>query len=199
LTDTPKPLKNILAACKEAGNPDRVIIYGSTSKISFAGAGIAMMAASKRNVDFILSKLKYQTIGPNKLNQLRHVLFFKNMDGILQHMKKHADILKPKFDAVLEILDGELQGRGVATWGRPMGGYFISVDTMENCARAVVEMAGAAGVKLTPAGATFPYGKDPRDQNIRIAPSLPGVEEVRAALELMAICIQLVSIEKISS
>jgi DNA-binding transcriptional MocR family regulator len=196
LTDSPKSMKNILAACKAAGNPERVIIFGSTSKISFAGSGIAMMAASRKNLDFILGKLKYQTIGPNKLDQLRHVLFFENLEGILLHMKKHADILKPKFDAVLEIFDKELQGRGIATWSRPMGGYFISVDTMENCAKAVVKMAAAAGVKLTPAGATFPYGKDPRDQNIRIAPSLPGVEEVRTAMELMTICIQLASIEK---
>jgi DNA-binding transcriptional MocR family regulator len=199
LTDTPAMLKNILTACKEAGNPERVFLFGSTSKISFAGAGVAMMAASRKNIDFLLSKLKFQTIGPNKLNQLRHVHFFKDLDGLNAHMKKHAAILKPKFDAVQEVLAAELSGKNIATWSRPRGGYFVSIDTMDACARAVVEMAAAAGVKLTPAGATFPYGKDPRDRNIRIAPSFPSATDVRTAMELVAICIQLVSIDKLSS
>jgi len=199
LTDTPAVLKNILTACKEAGHPERVFLFGSTSKISFAGAGVAMMAASRKNIDFLLSKLKFQTIGPNKLNQLRHVLFFKDLDGLTTHMKKHAAILKPKFDAVQQVLEAELAGKNIATWSRPRGGYFVSIDTMDACARAVVEMAAAAGVKLTPAGATFPYGKDPRDRNIRIAPSYPSAADVRTAMELVAICIQLVSIDKLST
>jgi DNA-binding transcriptional MocR family regulator len=197
LTDSPTPLKNILTACKEAGNPERVILFGSTSKISFAGAGIAMLAASKKNIDFLLSKLKYQTIGPNKLNQLRHVLFFKDLAGMESHMKKHAAILKPKFKAVLDALDAELADKNIASWSRPQGGYFVSIDTMDHCARNVVNMAAGAGVKLTPAGATYPYGKDPRDRNIRIAPSFPSSDDVRTAMELVCICIQLVSIEKL--
>lgn len=197
LTANSASLKNILTACKAAGHPERVFIYGSTSKISFAGAGVAMLAGSRKNIDFLLSKLKNQTIGPNKLNQLRHVLFFKNQAGLAVHMQKHAAILKPKFEAVLEVLNRELGGRNVAFWSKPEGGYFISIDTLDHCAKAVVEMAAGAGVKLTPAGATFPYGKDPRDRNIRIAPSFPSVEDVRTAMEVVAICIQLMSLDKL--
>jgi DNA-binding transcriptional MocR family regulator len=197
LTESPDNLKNFLAACKKGGNPERVFIYGSTSKVSFSGGGVAMMAGSRRNIEFVLSKMQFQTIGPNKLNQLRHVLFFKDMAGINEHMKKHAVILKPKFDAVLDVLDKELAGKDIAFWSKPKGGYFISIDMMPDCAKAVVEMASAAGVKLTPAGATYPYGKDPEDLNIRIAPSFPVVEDVSTAMELVAICIQLVSIEKL--
>jgi len=197
LSDVHDPLKNMLSACKEAGNPDRVLLFGSTSKISFAGSGVAMMAGSRKNIEFILSKMQFQTIGPNKLNQLRHVLFFKDVAGIEAHMKKHAAILKPKFDAVLEVLDKELAGSAIATWSRPNGGYFISIDTLPGCARAVIKKAADAGVKLTPAGAAFPYGKDPGDTNIRIAPSFPSAADVRTAIELVAICIQLVSIEKL--
>ena len=196
-SNVPDPLKNLLAACKEAENPDRVYLFGSTSKISFAGSGVAMMAASRKNIEFILSKMQFQTIGPNKLNQLRHVLFFKDAAGIEAHMKKHAAILKPKFDAVLDVLDTELAGAGIATWSRPKGGYFISIDTLEGCAQKVIKRAAAAGVKLTPAGATFPYGRDPRDRNIRIAPSFPSAADVKTAMELVAICIQLVSVEQL--
>jgi aspartate/methionine/tyrosine aminotransferase len=199
LSNVHDPLKNILSACKEAENPDRVFLFGSTSKISFAGSGVAMMAASRRNIEFILSKMQFQTIGPNKLNQLRHVLFFKNIAGIEAHMQKHAALLKPKFDAVLDVLDKELAGSDIASWSRPNGGYFISIDMLEGCAQAVVEKAAAAGVKLTPAGATFPYGKDPQDRNIRIAPSFPSAADVKTAMELVAICIQLVSIDKVFS
>jgi DNA-binding transcriptional MocR family regulator len=197
LSDVHDPLKNMLSACKEAGNPDRILLFGSTSKISFAGSGVAMMAGSRRNIEFFLSKMQFQTIGPNKLNQLRHVLFFRNVAGIEEHMQKHAAILKPKFDAVLNVLDRELGGSSIATWSRPNGGYFISIDTFKGCARDVIEMAAAAGVKLTPAGATFPYGKDPDDRNIRIAPSFPAVPDVNKAMELVAICIQLVSIDRL--
>ena len=197
LTDVHDPLKNMLSACKDAGNPERVLLFGSTSKISFAGSGVAIMAGSRRNIEFILSKMQFQTIGPNKLNQLRHVLFFRDLAGIEKHMKKHAAILKPKFDAVLDVLDRELGGTSIASWSRPNGGYFISIDTLEGCARDVIEMAAGAGVKLTPAGATFPYGKDPEDRNIRIAPSFPSVADVNKAMELVAICIQLVSIDRL--
>jgi DNA-binding transcriptional MocR family regulator len=143
--------------------------------------------------------MSYQTIGPDKLNQLRHVRFFGSLAGIEAHMSKHAAILKPKFDAVLDVLDRELVGKNVATWSRPSGGYFISLDTFDGCARDVVAMSAEAGVKLTPAGATFPYKKDPRDRNIRIAPSLPSIEEIQAAMEVVAVCIQLVSIDRIST
>ena len=197
LSDVPDQLKNMLSACKEAGHPERILLFGSTSKISFAGSGVAMMAGSKKNIDFILSKMQFQTIGPNKLNQLRHVLFFKDMAGIEAHMQKHAAILKPKFDAVIDVLDRELGGSGTASWSRPNGGYFISIDTHPGCARDVIAKAAAAGVKLTPAGATFPYGKDPKDRNIRIAPSFPSTADVKTAMELVAICIQLVSIDKL--
>jgi aspartate/methionine/tyrosine aminotransferase len=197
LSESHEPLKNLLSACKESGNPERVFLYGSTSKISFAGAGVAMMGGSKKNIDFVLSKMQFQTIGPNKLNQLRHVLFFKDVAGIEAHMKKHAVILKPKFDAVLNVLEAELAGSGIAEWIRPNGGYFISIDTLAGCARDVIKKAADAGVKLTPAGATFPNGNDPADRNIRIAPSFPSAADVNKAMELVAICIQLVSIDKL--
>ncbi len=197
LTDTPDRLGNILNACKQAGNPDRVLIFGSTSKVSFAGAGLAMMGGSKKNIEFAKKQLLYQTIGPDKLNQLRHVLFFKDMAGIEAHMKKHTAILKPRFDAVQTILEKELGGKNIADWSQPRGGYFISFNTLDGCGQAVVDMAGRAGVKLTPAGATFPYRKDPRDRNIRIAPSFPPIEDIRLAMELLAICVQLVTIDRL--
>lgn len=156
-----------------------------------------MMAGSRKNIEFVLSKMQFQTIGPNKMNQLRHVLFFKDVAGIEDHMKKHAAILKPKFDAVLSVLDKELAGSGIAEWSRPNGGYFISIDTLSGCARDVIKKAAAAGVKLTQAGATYPYSNDLADRNIRIAPSFPSVEDVKTAMDLVAICIQLVSIDKL--
>jgi len=197
LGEKPAGLKNILTACKQAGHPDRVLIFGSTSKISFAGAGLAMMAGSKASMDRARKQMSFQTIGPDKLNQLRHVRFFKNMTGIEDHMKKHAAILKPKFDAVQNALEAELGGKNIARWSRPAGGYFVSVDMMEGCAGPVVQMAAEAGVKLTPAGSTFPYMKDPLNRNIRLAPSFPPLEDIRLAMELVGICIQLVSIEKL--
>ena len=197
LTDQPDRLKNILTACKQAGNPERALIFGSTSKITFAGAGIAVMAGSKKNMEQAKKQINLQTIGPDKLNQLHHVRYLKNMAGIESLMKKHAAILKPKFDMVQSVLEKELGGQHIAEWSKPKGGYFISLNTLEGCSKAVVDMAAKAGVKLTPAGATFPYGKDPLDRNIRIAPSFPSVDEIQQAMELLAICIQLVSLEKI--
>jgi DNA-binding transcriptional MocR family regulator len=191
------PLKNILTACQEAGNPDRVFIFGSTAKVSFAGAGIAVMAGSVANMNWLRKHLSIQTIGHDKINQLRHVRFFKDMNGIMAHMNKHAAILKPKFDMVFSILDAELAGKNIASYNKPSGGYFISLDTLEGCAQKVVSMAAAAGVALTKAGATYPYGKDPRDRNIRIAPTLPPLSELKQAMELVAICIQLASIDKL--
>jgi aspartate/methionine/tyrosine aminotransferase len=197
LTDKPDKLKNILTACKEARNPDMVFIFGSTSKVTFSGAGVSMMGSSENNINFIKKQITFQTIGPDKINQLRHVRFLKDMDNIENHMKKHAAILKPKFDMVLEILGNELSGKNIAWWNKPNGGYFISLNTMDGCAKKVVSMAKEAGVTFTNAGATFPYGKDPRDRNIRIAPTLPPIDELIKAIELFCICIQIASIEKL--
>ena len=197
LNDSPAGLKNILSACKRTDNPDRVYMFGSTSKISFSGSGIAMMAGSTRNMEYIKKQISFQTIGPDKINQLRHVRFFKNMAGIENHMKQHAAILKPKFDAVATILEKELRHKNIAQWSKPDGGYFVSLDTMDGCATTVIQLASDAGVKLTPAGSTFPYKKDPRDRNIRLAPSFPQEKDIRQAMALVTICIQLVSIAKI--
>lgn len=196
LTDFPDRLKNIMEACRKAGNPDRVYVFSSTSKITFPGAGIAMMAASKNNISHVKKLLSIRTIGPDKINQLRHVWFLKNMDGINEHMKKHAEILRPKFDMVFNILERRLGGKNIACWNKPNGGYFISLNTLPGCAAAAVKMALEAGVVFTPAGATYPYGKDPEDRNIRIAPTLPPISELKTAMELLSTCIQIVSIKK---
>ena len=197
LGDQPAPLKNILEACKKAGNPERAYIFGSTSKVTFAGSGIAMMAGSAKNMALAKKQIGFQTIGPDKVNQLRHVAFFKNMAGIVDHMQKHAVILKPKFDAVQSELENGLGGKQIADWSRPEGGYFVSIDTMEGCAAEVIRMAAEAGVKLTPAGSTYPYMQDPADRNIRIAPSFPPLADIRSAMQLVVICIQLASVEKL--
>lgn len=197
LTDEKLPVKNLLSACKASGQPDRALMFGSTSKITFAGGGVAILAASTANVAFFKQLMSFQSIGPDKLNQLRHVRFFKTMEGIEAHMQQHARILKPRFDAVQNILEQDLSGKGVATWSRPNGGYFISLDTPEGCAKTIVRMAAEAGVKLTPAGNTFPYNQDPKDRNIRIAPSFTPLEDIGPAMELVAICIQLVALENL--
>jgi DNA-binding transcriptional MocR family regulator len=171
--------------------------FSSTSKVSFAGAGIAAIAASKRNLDFIKKSMTIQTIGYDKVNQLRHVRYFKNLDGLKAQMKKHADIMRPKFEAVLSILDKELSGLGIAEWMNPNGGYFISFEAMEGCAKAIVAKCKEAGVVMTGAGATYPYGKDPHDSNIRIAPSYPALEELTMAAELFVLCVKLVSVNKL--
>ena len=187
----------MLTACKHAGNPERVFLFGSTSKITFAGGGLAMLAGSEKNIEFTKKQMSFQTIGPDKLNQLRHVRFFGDLAGIEAHMRKHAAILKPKFDAVLDVLDRELAGQGVATWSRPTGGFFINLDTLDGCAQTVVALAAEAGVKLTPAGATYPYGQDPRDRNIRIAPSMPAAANIETAMELVAVCVQVVAADRL--
>lgn len=192
-------LKNILAACKTAGNPDRVDMFSSTSKITFPGSGIAMLSSSEENLSFIRKQISIQTIGPDKINQLRHVRFLKNADNLKVHMEKHAAIIKPKFEMVLNKLESELSGKNIASWNKPNGGYFISLNTLDDCAKDVVNMAAEAGVTLTQAGATFPYGKDPRNRNIRIAPTFPSVKELETAIEVLCLCIQLVSIKKLLS
>jgi len=196
LTDTPPCLVHILDACKKAGHPDRVFVFASTSKVSFPGAGIAVVAGSESNINWLKKQISIQTIGPDKINQLRHIRFFKDLAGIQAHMRRHAAILKPKFDLVLETLEAKLGGKGLATWSKPQGGYFISLDTLPGCAQKVVAKTAAAGVILTPAGATFPYGKDPEDKNIRLAPTFPPLADLKQAMELLALCIQLVSVEQ---
>ncbi len=187
----PARLADILAACRKSGHSDRVLMFGSTSKISFAGSGIAFMAGSRAGMAWARAHLGFQTIGPDKLNQLRHVAAFKTMEGILAQMQRHAAILAPKFDAVHDVLERELGGTGVAQWTRPTGGYFISLDTAPGCARRVVQLAKEAGVQLTPAGSTFPLKRDPADANIRIAPSFPAVADIRTAVEVLSVCIRL--------
>ena len=187
----------ILAECEKAGNPDMVYEFSSTSKISLAGAGVAAMASSKANLTSIKASMAIQTIGYDKVNQLRHARYFKDIAGMKNHMKKHADLLRPKFEAVINVLDKELTGLGIGEWTKPNGGYFISFDAMEDCAKAIVTKCKEAGMVLTGAGATFPYGKDPKDSNIRIAPSFPTAEEMIVATNLFALCVKLVSIEKI--
>ena len=174
----------ILSECEKAGHPDMVYEFCSTSKITFSGSGIAAMASSPANLADVKKTLTLQTIGHDKVNQLRHARYFKNVEGMMAHMKKHADILRPKFEAVLSVLDRELGGLGIGEWTRPLGGYFISFDAMEGCAKAIVEKCKEAGVVLTGAGATFPYGKDPQDSNIRIAPTFPTSEDMAKATDI---------------
>lgn len=190
-------LIEILAECKRAGNPDMVYKFASTSKVSFPGSGIAAIASSLNNLEDIKKQLKNQTIGHDKVNQLRHVRYFKNIHGMVEHMKKHADSLRPKFEAVESILERELGGLGIAKWTNPKGGYFISFDTMDGCAKDVVDACKKAGVVMTPAGATYPGGKDPHDRNIRIAPSFPPAEDMKTAAQLLALCTKLVSVKKL--
>jgi DNA-binding transcriptional MocR family regulator len=185
------PLANVLAACEAAGHPNRPLVFASTSKISLAGAGVAAMAASPANIADTKRHLAVQTIGPDKVNQLRHIRMFRNLAGIREHMSRHAALLRPKFEAVSRIFAAELGGKGVASWTTPRGGYFVSLDAPDGCASAIVKLAGEAGVKLTGAGATYPYGKDPHDRNIRIAPSLPPLAQVELAMEVVAACVQL--------
>lgn len=190
-------VKNILDACKQAGNVDRAYIFGSTSKLTFPGSGVAMLAGSENNMAFFRKHLSYQTIGPDKLNQLRHVLFLKDMAGLLNHMDKHAELLKARFDAVLGILAAQLSDKNIAHWSKPQGGYFIDLDALSGTAKDIVAMAAQLGVKLTPAGATFPYGNDPENKNIRIAPSFPTVDEVTKATEVLCVCLEKVCVEKL--
>ena len=190
-------LIEILMECKKAGNEDMVYKFCSTSKVSFPGSGIAAIAASDANLVDIRKQMKIQTIGHDKLNQLRHVRFYKNIHGMVEHMKLHAEILRPKFETVLNTLERELGGLEIGSWLRPRGGYFISFDSMEGCAKAIVAKAKEAGLIMTPAGATFPYGKDPKDTNIRIAPSYPTPEELAIATEIFVLSVKLVSIDKL--
>ena len=195
--DRQDEILDILEECEKAGHPDMVYIFGSTSKISFAGAGIAAVASSKGNLDFMKKSMTIQTIGYDKINQLRHVRYFKDFNGVKEQMRRHADLMRPKFEAVLAVLENELAGTGIGTWTKPNGGYFISFETLEGCAKEVVAKCKEAGVVLTGAGATYPYGIDPKDSNIRIAPSFPTPEEMAIATDLFVLCVKLVSVKKI--
>ena len=195
--DDKDELLEIFAECKKNGNEDMVYEFCSTSKVTFAGGGISALAASKSNIDDVKRTMTIQTIGHDKVNQLRHARYFKDINGVYDHMKKHAAILRPKFEAVINEFEKELSGLGIASWVKPKGGYFISFETMEGCAKAVVAKCKEAGVTLTGAGATYPYKKDPNDSNIRIAPSLPTEEELKQATELFILCVKLVSVDKL--
>ena len=197
VNDTHDKLLNIFKACKETGGEDYFIEVTSTSKVTFPGAGISVLAASDANIKAVKSRMTIQTIGYDKINQLRHVNYLKNRAGVEAHMDKHAAILKPKFDAVLDAFEKNLAGKGIASWTNPNGGYFISLDVYEGCAIRTVALCKEAGVTLTGAGATYPYGKDPEDKNIRIAPTFPSRDELCKAVEILCLCVEISAIEKI--
>ncbi len=193
------PLKNILDACSAAGHPNRAYYFFSTSKISFPGAGVSLVASSPDNIKELKKHMSAQTIGHDKLNQLRHVQFFKTPENLKNHMKLLAKQLRPKFDAVLDKLETNLAGTGLASWSTPKGGYFVSLDTLPGCAKRTVQLAKDAGVVMTGAGATYPYGKDPKDSNIRIAPTYPTLGELEQAMDIFTVCVQIAGIEKLLS
>ena len=190
-------LLEIIGECEKMGNADLVYEFVSTSKVTFPGSGISALASSKANLDFIKSTMTIQTIGPDKLNQLRHVLYFKDIEGMKAHMMKHAAIMRPKFEAIEAVLSRELDGLEIGSWTKPNGGYFISFEAMDGCAKEIVQKCKDAGVILTGAGATYPYKNDPKDSNIRIAPTFPSEEELSLATDLFVLCVKLVSVEKL--
>lgn len=197
LTDTPDQLDNILDACAAAGNPDRPLVFASTSKIAFAQSGLGLFATSPANMRWFVSRVSTRTIGPDKLNQLRHVRVLQDHAGITAHMAKQRRLIEPKFAAVRSVFAERLAGTGIASWTDPRGGYFVSLDVLDGCAGRVVALAKAAGIEMVPAGRTFPYGRDPRDRNIRIAPTWPPAEEVRAAVDALATCVLLATSERL--
>ena len=197
LGDRPAEQLNLISACDTAGNPDRAIMFASTSKITFPGAGVSAFASSEANIAYLKKLIDYQTIGSDKLNQLRHVNFLKDYNGILAHMEKHAALIRPKFNICLEIMERELGGLGILEWTKPTGGYFISIDTLEGCASRVCQLAKECGGALTPAGSSYPYKKDPADTNIRLAPTFPPVEQLKEAMEVLCVCIKIASLEKL--
>lgn len=194
--DDAQPLANVMDLARKHGTEDSLLIFGSTSKITFAGAGLAFMGASVENLKHFKKHLGIITIGPDKVNQLRHVKFFGDHAGLLDHMRKHAELLKPRFDAVIEHLNTGLKNTDMGSWTVPEGGYFVSFDSRPGLAKEIVRLADAVGVKLTPAGATFPYGKDPADRNIRLAPSFPTLADINKAMEVFVVCVQLASVRQ---
>jgi DNA-binding transcriptional MocR family regulator len=193
------PFPDIIAMCEKAGRPDMVYEFASTSKITFAGCGISAIATSEANIAYLNKLFSIQMISSDKINQLRHVRYLKNKENTIAIMKRHAELMAPKFAIVSDILDREIKPLGIANWNRPKGGYFISFNTMPGTAKRALALCKAAGVEMTPAGATYPYGNDPADSNIRIAPSLPPVEELKQAMDVFCTCIKLAAIEKMLS
>ena len=191
-------LLNLYSEAEKLGNQDRVVTFASTSKVSFPGAGMAALAASPTTIAQIKRRMSIQTIGYDKINMLRHTRYFSNFTAVKEHMKRHAAILRPKFKVVLDSLEKNLAGKGVCEWNSPRGGYFVSVNLMDGCACETIRMLAEAGVVMTPAGATFPHGHDPRDRNIRIAPTFPPVDELKIAMELFCICAELVCARKLA-
>lgn len=196
LSDDAPQLASIMDFCREAGTEDSVYLFGSTSKITYAGAGVSFVGSSPANLAVLKKNLGFTSIGPDKVNQLRHVHFLKDQANLAEHMLKHAAILAPKFDAVLSKLDSELSGTGMGSWTSVQGGYFVSFDALPGLARTIVQLSAAAGVKLTPAGATFPYGNDPDDKNIRLAPSFPTIEDIEKTMEVFVLCVKLASVRQ---
>ncbi len=197
LTDTPDVLLDLYAECEKTGNTELPVFFCSTSKITFPGAGIAAMAAGEKTYQDFRKHLSFQTIGPDKLNQMRHLLYLRDLDGIHAQMKRHKEIIAPKFQVVLDTLGSELGDKNIAAWTNPNGGYFVSVDVMEGCAKRVVQLCKEAGVVLTGAGAAFPYGKDPKDTNIRVAPTYPSLEEMKKAIAVFCVSTRLAALEKL--
>ena len=197
LYDESTPLKNIYDTCDNAGNPNRVYMFTSTSKITLPGAGVACFASSDANIKDVLDIIKYQTIGPNKVNQFAHAQFLGNADGVRSIMKKHADIIRPKFQAILNVLEDEFGGSDIASWSKPLGGYFISYDVMNGCAKRVYELCKNAGLVITTVGDTFPYGRDDKDSNIRIAPTFTNTNELDKACKILVCSTKIACIEKI--
>ncbi len=197
ISDKGDTLLNIMDECKKNGTEDLPILFTSTSKITFPGSGVAAMACSENNMKVFKERYKYQTIGYDKMNQLRHVLYFKDSKGMIEYMQKHKAVLAPKFKAVTEALDSEVKHCGIASWCNPNGGYFVSVDVMEGTAKEVVRLCKEAGMVLTGAGATYPYGNDPQDKNIRIAPSYPSTEELSKAMKIFCVCTKLAAVNKL--
>ena len=199
INDTPDSLLNIFDEAKKNGNEDMIFEFCSTSKVTFPGAGVAALAASENNLKILKKRYSFQTIGSDKLNMLRHIRYFKNADGVLAHMQKNKAILQPRFKIVIDTLERELSELGIAKWTNPNGGYFVSVDVLDGCAKKVVELCKNAGVVLTDAGATFPYGKDPKDSNIRVAPTYPPLDELKKAMEIFCVCVKIAAIEKLTN
>ena len=195
--DNQHEILDILSECEKAGNPDMVFEFASTSKVTFPGAGVAALATSEKNLADIKKQMTIQTIGHDKINQIRHVRYFKNLDGLKAHMMKHAEIMRPKFELINELLTAEVASRGIGTWVNPVGGYFICFESLEGCAKDIVGKCKEAGVTMTGAGAPFPYGKDPKDSTIRIAPTFPSLEELKKAAEVFVVCVRLASVNKI--